>query len=114
MSKLLLVQGAHLDTPDVRDITPHDILKTHAAKINLVPYVSLKCLATEVILRERIQFDQCEVPPHLNELIEMHVRNLPANLDEEEEAAIAMAMEVDEEPAAGFDDIDLNPAYFHH
>ena len=74
----LLDHGAHLDTPDVRDICPIDILKAQPNKINVVPYVSLKCLAAQVIVKERIPYEQHEMPDHLEDLLTMHMPNLPA------------------------------------
>ena len=74
----LLEHGAHLDTPDVRDICPIDILKAQPNKINVVPYVSLKCLAAQVIVKERVTFEPHEMPEHLDKMLQMHVPNLPA------------------------------------
>jgi ankyrin repeat protein len=73
VTQKLLENGAHLDIPDSRDICPKDILKAHPAKINLVPYVSLKCLAAQVVLRENIPVDI--VPENIKELLQSHRMN---------------------------------------
>lgn len=80
----LLDHGAHLDIPDLRDICPIDILKTQKnLNFNLVPYVSLKCLAAQVIVKERVPFSSQDVPQCLDEMLQMHVPNLPAiNFDD--------------------------------
>lgn len=77
VANLLLQHGAHLDTPDLRDICPKDILLAHACKINIMPYVSLKCLAANIILKERVPFGKDDLPKSMHELVEMHVPNLP-------------------------------------
>ena len=75
----LLEHGAHLDIPDSRDICPVDILKAQKqTQINLVPYVSLQCLAAQVIVKERVPFTSQDVPRHLDEMLHMHLPNLPA------------------------------------
>ena len=57
VANLLLQYGAHLDIPDLRDICPKDVLCAHGCcKINIMPYVSLKCLAANTILKERVPF----------------------------------------------------------
>ena len=56
-----------------------DILKAqNQSQINLVPYVSLKCLAAQVIMRERVPFTSEQVPKCMDELLQLHVPNLPA------------------------------------
>ena len=55
-----------------------DILKAQPNKINVVPYVSLKCLAAQVIVKERVAFEPYEMPTHLDKLLQMHTPNLPA------------------------------------
>ena len=78
----LLEHGAHLDIPDLRDICPVDILRAQKqTQLNLVPYVSLKCLAAQVIVKERVPFTSQDVPKHLDEMLQMHVPNLPALSD---------------------------------
>ena len=75
----LLEHGAHLDIPDLRDICPVDILKAQKqTQLNLVPYVSLQCLAAQVIVKERVPFTSQDVPRHLDEMLQMHLPNLPA------------------------------------
>jgi len=75
----LLEHGAHLDIPDSRDICPVDILKAQKqTQINLVPYVSLQCLAAQVIVKERVPFTSQDVPRHLDEMLQMHLPNRPA------------------------------------
>ena len=80
VAKKLLDYGAHLDLPDLRDICPYDIIKAQKSslKLNLVPYVSLKCLATQVIVRERVPFTSQDLPWHLDQMVQMHLPNLPA------------------------------------
>ena len=56
-----------------------DILKAQKqTQINLVPYVSLQCLAAQVIVKERVPFTSQDVPRHLDEMLQMHQPNLPA------------------------------------
>ena len=83
VAKTLLEAGAHLDTPDLRDICPQDVLAAAQGphtKFKIMPYVSLKCLAANVILRERVAFTPSYLPHNLQEFIQIHVPNLP-NLD---------------------------------
>lgn len=77
VTHLLLEAGAHLDTPDARDICPQDIFKTHPCKVNLVPYTSLKCLAVTTVLRQRVLFRGCDLPSDLHSHINMHIPSLP-------------------------------------
>ena len=70
----LLNYGAHLDIPDSRDICPMDILKSHHAKIQVMPYISLKCLATTCILREDISVLPSDVPLTLHEYLGLHTK----------------------------------------
>ena len=77
VATVLLEHGAHLDTPDLRDICPKDILLAHACKLNIMPYVSLKCLAANIILKDRVSFDKDDLPRAMYELVQMHVPNLP-------------------------------------
>ena len=77
VATVLLQHGAHLDTPDLRDICPKDILLAHACKLNIMPYVSLKCLAANILLRERIPLARDDLPRAMYELVQMHVPNLP-------------------------------------
>ncbi len=77
---LLLARGAHLDVPDDRRIRPQDILQTHGCKVNLVPHVSLKCLAAMALVRgggeggESLVGDQ-PLPPNLHEFIRLHAHD---------------------------------------
>jgi len=77
VADVLLRHGAHLDTPDLRDICPKDILLAHACKINIMPYISLKCLAANILLKERVPFCKTELPKSMYELVQMHLPNLP-------------------------------------
>ena len=70
----LLSYGAHLDVPDTRDICPMDILKSHHAKIQVMPYISLKCLATRCILREDISVLPNDLPLSLHQYLGLHTR----------------------------------------
>ena len=81
VADMLLQHGAHLDTPNLRDICPKDILLAHACKINIMPYVSLKCLAANTILKERIPFSKDDLPKSMYDLVHIHLPNLP-NLNE--------------------------------
>ena len=98
VSKVLLEHKAHLDTPDKRRIRPQDILQTHSAKINVMPYVSLKCLATQALIKHDLALvalhkhecsqkavleqsdddatssldDQESLPPNMPEFIRLH------------------------------------------
>ena len=79
VTKVLLDKGAHLDVPDLRDITPLDILKAHnQTKVQIMPYISLKCLAAQVIMRERVPYGPEDVPEDLRHMLEMHAPHLPA------------------------------------
>lgn len=86
VTKKLLDHGADLFIPDLRDIRPLDILKiNHDIKIDMVPYISLKCLASQVIVKERVAFSKGDLPAHLDELLQMHLPNLP-NLSVQDES----------------------------
>lgn len=79
----LLKNGAHLDIPDLRNICPLDILKAQGhSKLNLVPYVSLKCLASQVIVKERVPFTAQDLPRHLDQMLQIHLPSLPKLMDE--------------------------------
>ncbi|TRY78259.1 hypothetical protein TCAL_11693 [Tigriopus californicus] len=58
VANLLMKSGAHMDLPDEKDVRPLDILQTHSGKLDLIPHVSLKCLATQVLLQQKVP-----VPP---------------------------------------------------
>ena len=77
VADLLLRNGAQLDTPDLRDISPRDILIAHACQINIKPYVTLKCLAAKTILNERVSFSKDDLPKCMYELIQLHLPSLP-------------------------------------
>ena len=79
VARALLNSGAHLDTPDLRDISPLDVLSAAQPRCNfpIMPYVSLKCLAANVILRERVAFTPAYLPKCLQELLEIHLPSLP-------------------------------------
>ena len=78
VANLLLQYGAHLDIPDLRDICPKDVLCAHGCcKINIMPYVSLKCLAANTILKERVPFTKDDLSKPMYDLVHMHLPNLP-------------------------------------
>ena len=79
VAKKLLEHGAHLYIPDQRNISPVDILRAQKQnQLNLVPYISLKCLATQTIVKEKVPFTSQDVPKHLDEMLQMHLPNHPA------------------------------------
>ena len=42
-----------------------------------MPYVTLKCLAANTILQERVPFSKDDMPECMYELVQMHLCNLP-------------------------------------
>ena len=73
---LLLDSGAHLDLEDDRKIKPSDIFKTHSGQLNLVPYVSLKCLATQALLKifpDPVYFAYLNLPRELHKFLALHI-----------------------------------------
>ena len=84
VSKLLLDNNAHLDTPDKRRIRPQDILQTHSAKIDVIPYVSLKCLATQALIKHDLALDALHKHDCLQKALVKHDKEAALSYDEEE------------------------------
>lgn len=72
---LLLERGAHLDAPDDRRIRPQDILRTFGCKVNLVPHVSLKCLAAQAVLQSPHLWKGQVLPPNMDEFLRLHAHD---------------------------------------
>jgi len=73
IGELLLGAGAHLDVPDSMGLTPLDILKSHPAKLNAVKHLSLKCLSTLAIKRNKIDFVNAQLPVSCQEFCLLHM-----------------------------------------
>ena len=64
IAALLLDSGAHICAQDANGVTPLDILGTHPAKLNVMKYINLKCLAVNVIRQKGLSVDVGQVPKH--------------------------------------------------
>jgi len=73
IAELLLGAGGHIDVPDSMGLTPLDILKTHPAKLNALQHLSLKCLSTAAIKRNRIDFVRALLPTSCQEFCLLHM-----------------------------------------
>ncbi len=74
VAELLLRSGAHADAPDARGIRPVDVLRAHdGAKVDLVPFLSLKCLATMALLREGVPLGRERMPPNMSDFVRLHM-----------------------------------------
>lgn len=70
---LLLKYGAHLDQPNLTGLCPADRVNQipFNLDIRLVNYISLKCLCSKVIVKNRIQYKHL-IPPTLAKFVELH------------------------------------------
>ena len=64
ISTLLLDSGAHISSHDSNGLTPLDHLTSHPAKLNVMKYTSLKCLAVKVLVENNARLDVENAPEH--------------------------------------------------
>ena len=64
ISTLLLDSGAQIGSHDSNGLTPLDHLTTHPAKLNVMKYTSLKCLAVKVLVENNASLDLGDAPEH--------------------------------------------------
>jgi len=70
--EMLLANGAHIDCRNSLSERPIDLLKNlPECKINILQYITLKCLAARVVADNQIDY-KAEVPQMLEEFIETH------------------------------------------
>ena len=62
ISTLLLDSGAHISSHDSNGLTPLDHLTSHPAKLNMMKYTSLKCLAVNVLVKNKARLDVGDAP----------------------------------------------------
>jgi len=73
VAELLLGAGAHLDARDASGCTPASILATHPCKLDLVPYTSLKCLASQAIRRHGLPVSPPWLPQECRDFYAHHL-----------------------------------------
>ena len=64
VSTLLLDSGAHISSHDSNGLTPLDHLTSHPAKLNVMKYTSLKCLAVNVLVVNNARLEVGDAPQH--------------------------------------------------
>jgi len=64
ISTLLLDSGAQIGSHDSNGLTPLDHLTSHPAKLNVMKYTSLKCLAVKVLVEKNASLDLGDAPEH--------------------------------------------------
>ena len=64
VSTLLLDSGAHISSHDSNGLTPLDHLTSHPAKLNVMKYTSLKCLAVNVLVENNARLEVGDAPQH--------------------------------------------------
>jgi len=64
VATLLLDSGAHIFTHDSQGMTSLATLSSHPAKLNVMKYINLKCLAANVIQQFGLNMEVGEVPEH--------------------------------------------------
>jgi len=62
ISALLLDSGSHICATDANGVTPLDNLSSHPAKLNVMKYINLKCLAVKVLKQYAINVEVGEAP----------------------------------------------------
>ena len=69
----LLEHGAHIDARNSHGLRPLDMLKLNPdCKINPLQYLTLRCLAANVIVGNGLPYKPGQVPTVLEEFIEAH------------------------------------------
>ena len=68
----LLDNGALLCSQDNEGVTPLQILQSKRTKINVMKYISLKCLAVKVLKDFKIKANAIEVGHHCASLYNLH------------------------------------------
>ncbi|KAL3269583.1 hypothetical protein HHI36_008647 [Cryptolaemus montrouzieri] len=73
--KLLLEHGAHIDQPNAAGLTPATSIITnnrlHDSQIQILNYISLKCLCATAICRNRIPYIN-QIPKTLEQFVHLH------------------------------------------
>jgi hypothetical protein len=69
ISTILLDSGAQISSRDNNGGTPLDSLRSHPAKLNVMKYISLKCLAVKVLRQNSMELKLGEVPLPCIELL---------------------------------------------